>query len=342
MRSLLPESKIMASWQYGPDAPLVSICCIAYNQESYIKDALEGFLIQKTDFPFEILVHDDASTDNTAQIIRQYAKKYPRLFKPIYQFENQYSKGLRVNPVFNFTRALGDYIALCEGDDYWTSPNKLQIQVDEIRKHPGVDTIFHPANQLIDGKIGKEICKYGSKKKLFTISEVIRGDGGFSPTNSLIFRRKALLKLPKWFYEDTPVGDLYLQIFGSMNGGALYIPQNMSVYRVNSMGSWSREVNSLEKMVKLTEKSNIAIELLRTHLGPSFYSDIDFLKSKTYYKLATFYLCNDLEDKFRETISKAYNLKPSFYRVKLLYFLRHISLALFVFKWLKIGKISRR
>tara|TARA_B110000483_G_C17977187_1_gene458267 strand:+ start:123 stop:428 length:306 start_codon:yes stop_codon:yes gene_type:complete len=78
------------------------------------------------------------------------------------------------------------------------------------------------------------------KKKLFTISEVIRGDEGFSPTNSLIFIRKALLKLPKWFYEDTHAGDLYRQIFVSMNGGALYIPQNMTVYRVNSMGSWSR------------------------------------------------------------------------------------------------------
>ena len=95
-------------------------------------------------------------------------------------------------------------------------------------------------------------------------------------------------------------------------------------------------------MVKLSEKLNIAIELLRTHLGAKFDSDIDFLKSKTYCKLTTFYLCNDIEDKFRATISKAYNLKPSFYRVKLLYFMRDISLALYVFKCLKNGKIIRR
>src|SRR5690554_319935 len=100
--------------------PLVSICCLAFNHEKYIEICLEGFLFQKTTFPFEVLIHDDASTDRTAEIIKEYERKYPHIIKSIYQTQNQYSKGVGVNRVFNFPRAQGKYIAMCEGDDYWT------------------------------------------------------------------------------------------------------------------------------------------------------------------------------------------------------------------------------
>lgn len=115
--------------------PLVSISCIAYNHEKYIRDAIEGFLMQKTTFPFEILIHDDASTDSTAEIIREYEKKHPNLIFPVYQTENQYSKGVMISPKFNWPRARGKYIALCEGDDYWTDRNKLQKQVDFLEEN---------------------------------------------------------------------------------------------------------------------------------------------------------------------------------------------------------------
>ncbi len=111
------------------ELPKVSIICITYNHEPYIRQALEGFLMQKTDFRYEIIIHDDASPDCTASIIKEYAEQYPQIIKPIYQEENQYSKGER--PIFNlFQMVQGEYIALCEGDDYWTDPNKLQMQVD--------------------------------------------------------------------------------------------------------------------------------------------------------------------------------------------------------------------
>lgn len=100
---------------------MVSINCITYNQEEYIAKAIDSFLMQKTDFKYEILIHDDASTDNTANIIREYQEKYPDIIKPIYQKENQYSQGIkRVDYKFNYSRANGKYIAICEGDDYWT------------------------------------------------------------------------------------------------------------------------------------------------------------------------------------------------------------------------------
>ena len=110
--------------------PIVSICCITLHHEKYIRDAIEGFLMQKTSFPIEILIHDDASTDDTANIIREYEEKFPNIIKPIYQTENQYSKGISISATYQFPRALGKYIALCEGDDYWTDPLKLQKQVD--------------------------------------------------------------------------------------------------------------------------------------------------------------------------------------------------------------------
>ena len=96
---------------------MASICCITYNHENYIADAIESFLMQKTNFNYEIIIYDDASTDKTADIIREYETKYPGLIKPIYQTENQYSKGVKtIN--FSLQRAEGKYIAVCEGDDY--------------------------------------------------------------------------------------------------------------------------------------------------------------------------------------------------------------------------------
>ena len=117
---------------------MVSICCITYNQEAYIRDALDGFIKQKTNFQWELLIHDDASTDRTAEIIREYAKRYPDRIFPILQTENQYSQGLtNISGTFNFPRARGKYIAMCEGDDYWTDETKLQRQVDFMEAHPG-------------------------------------------------------------------------------------------------------------------------------------------------------------------------------------------------------------
>ena len=127
-------------------APLVSISCVSFNHEAYIARALDSFLMQETDFPFEILVYDDASTDRTQAIIRDYEEKYPDLIKPYYQTENQYSQGkYNVEGYFNYPRAKGKYIAMCDGDDYWTDKKKLQLQVDYMEAHPGCSMCFHAA-----------------------------------------------------------------------------------------------------------------------------------------------------------------------------------------------------
>lgn len=136
------------------ETPLVSISCITYNHSEFIKECLDGFLMQKTDFSYEILINDDASTDNTAEIIKEYQSKYPDLIFPIYQRENQYSIGhRRMNAKFNFPRAKGKYIALCEGDDFWTDPYKLQKQVDFLSKNSGYSICGTRVRNFSNGKI---------------------------------------------------------------------------------------------------------------------------------------------------------------------------------------------
>ena len=138
--------------------PLVSICCLTYNHAPIIKDCLDGFLAQKTSFPIEILIHDDASTDGTDIIIKEYAERNPNVIFPLFEKENQYSKGHRgsMDVEFNYSRARGKYIAYCEGDDYWTDPLKLQKQVDFLESHPDYSVCFHRCFHLIE-KTGKYI-----------------------------------------------------------------------------------------------------------------------------------------------------------------------------------------
>ncbi|WP_268797013.1 glycosyltransferase family 2 protein [Pseudomonas huanghezhanensis] len=138
-------------------APLVSIVCPAYNQEAYIAQTLEAFLAQKTTFEIEILVNDDASTDGTARVIADYAQRYPSLIRPFYSQVNQYSQGKPSVPRL-FGVARGRYIAFCEGDDYWTDPQKLQIQVDFLESHPDYVLTYHDAVSFdADGQYGVQL-----------------------------------------------------------------------------------------------------------------------------------------------------------------------------------------
>lgn len=242
MRSnLRSEQKIMKLWKCNK--PVVSVLCTAYNHGEYIEDALEGFLIQETNFPFEILIHDDASTDNTADIIREYVKAYPNIIKPVFQSENQYSKGVHINNKYLFPKLQGSYIALCEGDDYWTDPLKLQKQFEAMEKHPEVDLCSH-ASIDIDArtkhKVGFE--KHSEVDCILPAEDVIMGDGGFFATASL-FGRKEIFNYHNWhkFRYFLPC-DYTTQIDGALRGGVYYFKDFMSVYRRMASGSWSERI----------------------------------------------------------------------------------------------------
>lgn len=216
----------------------VSIVCNTYNHEKYIKDALEGFVSQKTNFKYEVLIHDDASTDNTASIIREYEMRYPEIIKPIYQKINQYSKKINIMQKYQLPRIKGKYIALCEGDDYWTNSNKLQVQYEVMEENTNIDICAHAAERIraSDGKMIGYIAP-DSKRRILSIEEVIAGGGGFVSTNSLFYRRE-LEEIQPGFCKYCSL-DYALQIQGSLKGGMIYLPDVMSAYRVEVPGSWS-------------------------------------------------------------------------------------------------------
>lgn len=223
----------------------VSVICNTYNHGPYIKDALEGFVSQKTNFNYEVLIHDDASTDNTADIIREYERKYPELIKPIYQKENQYSKGVNITSTFHLPRLKGRYVALCEGDDYWTDSGKLQRQFDAMEAHPELDICAHTVSK-VQASNSQFLCNIApsDKETVFSTEEVIAGGGGFVATNSLFYRRELLENQPE-FRKYCPL-DYSLQIHGALRGGMLYLPDNMAIYRFLVAGSWTRRIENKE------------------------------------------------------------------------------------------------
>ncbi len=218
---------------------MVSICCITYNQEEYIRDALDGFLSQETDFSYEVLIHDDASTDGTADIIREYARQYPEIIKPILQTENQYAKGLtNVSGTYNFPRAKGRYIAMCEGDDYWTDPHKLQRQTDYMEAHPDCSLVFHSACIEVQGRaLTERRMRPYRRSRRVSPEEIIDKISGY-PTASLMFRADMVKILPD-FYVNAPLADIPLQLMAAARGWAYYMDRPMCVYRLGGAFSWT-------------------------------------------------------------------------------------------------------
>jgi glycosyltransferase involved in cell wall biosynthesis len=244
--------------------PLVSICTITYNHSQYIKECLDGFLMQRTNFQFEVLIHDDASTDGTEEIIREYEAKYPEIIKPIYEKENQWVKGRRGSMVFNLPRSRGKYIALCEGDDYWTDPLKLQKQVDFLEENPDYSLCFH-ASKTIRNNDPQNFSiirprKLPSNRK-FEMKHIILGGGGFMATNSMLFLKDRIQGRPEWM-NNAPVGDIPLMLILASKGEIGYIDEVMSVYRVmSSSTSWSAAI----KHKALRKKHHYAMLNMWTH-----------------------------------------------------------------------------
>lgn len=173
--------------------PLVSVVCTAYNHQDYIRDTLDGFVMQQTTFPIEIIVHDDASTDDTAAIIRKYENRYPHLFRNIYQAENQYSKGVNIWRQLFANYCRGKYIAICEGDDYWTDPMKLQKQVDFLEGHVDYGLIYTDVDFMYQERNYIERAVFGNHKlPVYTsFNEMLMNKGYIAPCSWVL--RKDLI-----------------------------------------------------------------------------------------------------------------------------------------------------
>ena len=233
--------------------PMVSVSCITYNHGRYLRKALDSFLSQKTSFFFEILIHDDASTDDTVSIIKEYAESYPEIIVPMFEEENQYSRGIsNISGVFNFPRARGRYIAMCEGDDFWTDEEKLQKQVDFMEANPEYSMCCHGASVVSeDGafRTENEIRPFEADRELTPAMLISKKTN--LPTASLFFRTEYALSLPEWYFS-CPVGDIPLQLYMLTRGRVFYFDRKMSAYRMGAEGSWgsSMDGNSAEKREK--------------------------------------------------------------------------------------------
>lgn len=215
-------------------SPKVSILCLTFNQEKFIKQTLESFLNQQTDFGFEVLINDDASTDDTQKIIKQFQKKYPDIIKPVFQKTNRYSKGERnFIPRFLIPRAKGEFLAICEGDDYWTDPQKLQLQVDFLEAHPNYALCFHPVEVVYENAKDKNmIFPDVEDESWYTNEELLKTN--YIPTNSVMYRKQTYGSMP----DDIAPGDWYMHLYHAQFGKIKFLSKVMSVYRKHDNGVW--------------------------------------------------------------------------------------------------------
>lgn len=234
---------------------IVTIQCLVYNHESFLRQCLDGFVMQKTSFRFEVIVHDDASTDGSAAIIREYADKYPEIIKPIFETENLYSKrdGSLRRVMYRNTR--GKYVAICEGDDYWTDPYKLQKQVDFLESHPDYVMCSHRFNQYIeDKKLLEEDDDKDFQGADYDLKNLIGGKW-LTQTLTLMFRRSAL---DLQHFESYGMSmDIILLYELLRNGKGYCLPDIMAVYRYHGGGVWSEVSLNQRRLVEF--KARLAI-----------------------------------------------------------------------------------
>lgn len=260
---------------------ILSIVCTAYNHEKYIRKTLEGFVKQKTDYKYKVIVHDDASTDKTRDIIDEFVKKYPDLFVAIYQQENQYSKGVDIYKKFIQPLIDTKYTAICEGDDYWCTEDKLQRQIDYLEKHPNCSMCVHNTSFISEYGVllNKNINNLGYSLN-FNTSDVITNR--YFHTSSYVYRTELAKTFPKEFYMQG-AGDYPLTIYLSLFGEIHYIDKIMSCYRVGSVNSWTQRVMKNDE--KAIEHNNSAISALKKmNLYTNFKYNDAFKKQITYYR----------------------------------------------------------
>lgn len=290
----ITQEEIMKNWQGDINQPVVSVRCITYNHENYIAQALDGFLMQKTNFPFEVIVHDDASPDRTADIVREYEKKYPAIIKAIYQTENQYSKrDGTIERILN-EACKGKYIALCEGDDYWIDENKLQMQVDVMEENPQVTITYCRVQSFektqdsftipYDGTISEGIVGLLE----FTKEEFERGHWTFH-TSSFCIRANILndyIDHSADLFKHFPYGDMPTQLYALCRGQGYFIDKIMSKYRLFSGGYNSYMLSHPKENASAETKLLTALSEFDEYTEYKYHDQIQCRIKNAYIKIA--------------------------------------------------------
>ena len=252
----------------------VSILCLVYNHEAYLRECLDGFIKQKTNFRFEAIIHDDCSTDKSKQIIEEYAEKYPNIIIPIYENENQYSKGIKIITEILMPNMRGKYFALCEGDDYWIDEYKLQKQFDFMEEHKQYSLCTHNA-LLVDvnsNTVGKVEPTLNNRD--IPCEEFIINGGGFIATNSIFAPSYLTKQLPEYFKIRS--ADYTWQIYLSSQGKTYCFSEYMSAYRINVPGSWTRRnMNNENKITEWLCKNNELLKAINKETNNKYQNAIN-------------------------------------------------------------------
>jgi glycosyltransferase involved in cell wall biosynthesis len=261
------------SWPEGT-VPVVSVFCITYNHAQFVREAIEGFLMQETTFPVEIFIHDDASTDGTTEIIKEYAQKYPQLFRMVLQSENQYARK-RFAFLFEYlSRQRGEFIAFCEGDDYWTNPRKLELQVGILEGNPRF-ALSHHLVSYVQQKGGKpdELIKVfpppEQRWPVATGKDLVWSN--FIQTCSIVFRRSAFDSAQvRRVLDGLALGDWPLCVMLCQRGDISFMDQNMAVYRIHGSNYWAHLSDEVKSSKVEVMSLRLAQNLEYRHALPWF------------------------------------------------------------------------
>ena len=261
----------------------MTVCCLAYNHKKYIKKAIDSILKQKTKFRFEVLINDDASTDGTTDIIKEYERKYPDVVKGIYHEQNQYSLG-KIVFLQQFGMSRGKYIATCECDDYWSDENKLQRQYEIMESNPDISLCTHSVRHVQEDGSPKNIIQpsFLENGKIdgdrFIQLMLTRKEQSIFHYSSYCFRKKyvkELIENTPEFLLAAPVGDIFLQLYFGCCGNIYYIKEEMSHYRRNSVGSWTLTNRVKEKKIKHWQCMISAYKLFNDYTRNKYRHEID-------------------------------------------------------------------
>lgn len=247
----------------NPNEIEVSILCLCYNHGQYLKRCFDGFLSQKVNFNVEIIVHDDLSSDNSIEIIKEYRDKYPTIIKPIFEKENLFSKGVNIEDTIMFKVAIGKYIAICEGDDYWIDPYKLALQVEMFKHFSNCTYVVHKTKCVdLKDKMLRFIPSDKYKSSVFKREQLVPKiivKYQFH-TTSYMFKKadydNYCNNLPE-FAKRMKVGDYALQLYFSNLGDTVYIDRTMSAHVDGTNGSWTNTYRNADKERRHAHQQNM-------------------------------------------------------------------------------------